>query len=403
MSALTAKDFPGEDGREPGAPPGPASNASGKAKRYQRARLRLTLFGMALELAALLFLLLSGGSVALRQLVVRQADWPPLQILYYFVLLGLAWEALTGPLDYARGYWLEHRYGLSNQTLRAWLWDEVKSLLVSGVLGLAVVELVYGLLRAAGSNWWWIAALCLVLLMVVLARLTPVVLLPLFYKTRPLDRPQLKQRLLALAERCGASVVDVFQLDLSAKSKAANAALAGWGRTRRILLGDTLLSGYEEEEIEAVLAHELGHHHFAHLWKLMALQSGIFFLGFYLADRFLAWGVGRFGFEGPGDPAAFPLLALAFAALALVLLPLANGLSRRYERQADRFAAEATRGPGALISALRKLSRQNLADPNPHPVVELLFYSHPSIARRITSLEQLEAASPDDEPMGTLN
>jgi len=217
------------------------------------------------------------------------------------------------------------------------------------------------------------------------------VLLPLFYKYKPLDRPELKARLLALAEKCGARVVDVFDLQLSAKSKAANAALAGLGRTRRILLGDTLLSRYSEDEIEAVLAHELGHHVHAHLWKLIGAQTGIVFLGFFLADRLLNWGVSAYGFEDHADLAAFPLLALTFAVLAVVLLPAVNSLSRYFEREADRFAAEVTGRPEALASALERLAEQNLADRTPHPVVEFLFYSHPSIGRRVQALGKDES------------
>jgi STE24 endopeptidase len=214
-----------------------------------------------------------------------------------------------------------------------------------------------------------------------------VVLLPLFYKYKPLDRPELKARLLALAEKCGARVVDVFELQLSAKSKAANAALAGLGRTRRILLGDTLLNRYTEDEIEAVLAHELGHHVHSHLWKNIGAQTGIVFLGFFLAGRFLGWGVSAYGFEDHADLAAFPLLAVTF----VVLLPAVNSLSRQYEREADRFAAEVTGRPEALASALERLAEQNLADREPNPVAEFLFYSHPSIGRRVRALGKDES------------
>lgn len=361
-----------------------------RAKEYHRIRLRLSLLSMGLELLGLIALLVTGLSLLLRQLVAAWTQSPPLQVFYYFAILGLTAEVLTFPLDYYRGYRLEHRFELSNQSFGEWLWDWFKALLVGGILGLLVIELVYALLRHAGEHWWWMAALCVVLLTVILARLTPVVLLPLFYKYRPLDRPELKARLIALAEKCGARVVDVFEIDLSAKSKAANAALAGWGRTRRILLGDTLLDRYTDDEIEGVLAHELAHHHFAHLWKNLVVQTGVIFLGFFLADALLRWGARAFGFEGIADLAAFPLLALSFTLLALVLMPLVNGLSRHFERQSDRFAAKVTGRPEALARALCKLAEQNLADPDPHPVVEFLFHSHPAIGKRIAALEQGE-------------
>ncbi len=273
------------------------SNLLDKAKQYQGIRLRLSLLNTGLELAALWILLSSGLSLILRQWTESLTDSSVLQVFVYFLVLGLAGELLGLPLDYIRGFSIEHRFGLSNQSRKAWFGDWFKSLLVGGVIGLGLAQLVYALLRTAGDRWWWIAASLTVLLMVLLAQVAPVVLLPLFYKYQPLDRPELKARLLALAEKCGARVVDVFELQLSAKSKAANAALAGLGRTRRILLGDTLLSRYSEDEIEAVLAHELGHHVHAHLWKLIGAQTGIVFLGFFIADRRRSGGVSAEGFE----------------------------------------------------------------------------------------------------------
>jgi STE24 endopeptidase len=366
-------------------------NLFDKAKDYQGIRLRLSILNTGLELAVLWILLSSGLSRTLSQWADSLTRSAILQVFLYFIVLGLAGELLTLPLDYIRGFHIEHRFGMSNQTRKAWFGDWVKSLLAGGVIGLGLAQLVYALLRTAGDHWWWIAASLTVLLMVLLAQAAPVVLLPLFYKYKPLDRPELKARLLALAEKCGARVVDVFELQLSAKSKAANAALAGLGRTRRILLGDTLLNRYTEDEIEAVLAHELGHHVHSHLWKNIGAQTGIVFLGFFLAGRFLGWGVSAYGFEDHADLAAFPLLAVTFAVLAVVLLPAVNSLSRQYEREADRFAAEVTGRPEALASALERLAEQNLADREPNPVAEFLFYSHPSIGRRVRALGKDES------------
>ena len=359
-----------------------------KAKAYQKLKLRLFLLNTILELGGLVFLLVFGLSGWLNRLIMGWSDFSFLQGLYFFVVLGLAAEVLSFPLDFYRGYLIEHRYGLSNQTFRSWLWDWIKSIAVSGILGLILAEGVYALLRNTGANWWWVSALVMIFFMVVLVQLAPVILLPIFYKVRSLDRPELREKLIQLAEKWGMKIVDVFELELSAKSKAANAALAGLGRTRRIFLGDTLLENYSDEEIEAVLAHELGHHYYAHLWKNIAVQTGFIFLGFYLADVLLRWGVQQFGFEGIWDLSAFPLLALSFSVLALVLLPLINALSRHFERQADRFAVKATGQPEAMANALEKLSDQNLADPKPHPLVEALFYSHPSIHNRLKEIRE---------------
>ena len=359
-----------------------------KAKAYQRLKLRLFFLNTLLELGGLAILLALGLSEWLSRWISQWSDLAFLQVLYFFVILGLVAELLSFPLDYYRGYRMEHRYGLSNQSFRSWLWDWVKSIGVGGILGLIIAEGVYALLRNTGADWWWVSALVMVFFMVVLVQLAPVILLPIFYRVHSLDRPELREKLVALAERWGMKIVDVFEIELSAKSKTANAALAGLGRTRRIFLGDTLLKNYSDEEIESVLAHELGHHYYSHLWKNIAVQTGFIFLGFYLADVLLRWGVARFGFEGIWDLAAFPLLALSFSVLALLLLPLLNSLSRHFERQADRFAAETTGQAEALASALEKLSEQNLADPEPHPLVEMLFYSHPSIHNRLKALRE---------------
>lgn len=365
----------------------PALQPSPGAKTYQRFKLRLSLLSIILDLVVVAFLLFSGLTIHLRNLVMQWTDNAWLVVLYFFLILGLAMQLLSLPLDYYRGFHVEKRFGMSNQTRRGWLWDWIKSFLISGLLGLGAVELIYFLLRTTGQNWWWIAALMVMGVLVILAKLVPIILIPLFYRIKPLEREELKARLLALAERCGTSVMDVFEMQLSAKTRAANAALAGWGSTRRILLGDTLLHDYSDDEIESVLAHELAHHHYGHIWKGMVAQAGSMLMGFYLADKLLLWGVNVRGYNSIADVAAFPLLALSFVLIALVLLPLMNGLSRHFERQADRFAVQLTRQPQSLASAFRKMAVQNLSDPSPHPIVEFVFYSHPSINRRIAALQ----------------
>lgn len=366
-----------------------------KAKRYQRIKIQLTLVSIALDLIALLVLLLTGLSGALSDTVESWTANAYLQVLIYFAILGSAWEAISFPFDYWQGYRIEKRFDLSNQSFFGWLWDWWKSLGISAVMGLAVMEIVYALLRSTGDDWWWIAALVLVALMVILVQLAPVVFLPIFYKYRPLGREDLKEELMALSERCETPVVGVYEIDLSEKSKATNAALAGWGRTRRILLGDTMLDKFTNEEIKAVMAHELAHHRYGHIWLNIVVQTAVIFLGFFLADLFLRAGVRWFGFDSIADLGAFPMLALAFTFLSLILMVPVNALSRFFERQADRFAGRFAEN-GQLASALMKLSKQNLADPNPHPLVEFIFYGHPSIGNRLEMLGQSHQLSETD-------
>ena len=225
------------------------------------------------------------------------------------------------------------------------------------------------------------------LVIVALTNLAPVVLLPLFYRITPLDRAPLRERLVALADRAGARVLGVYEWGLGDKTRKANAALAGLGATRRILVSDTMLAEYSDDEIEVVLAHEIAHHVHRDIWKGIALESVLIFTGFWLAARVLEWSVGWLELAGPADPAGMPLLLLTAGAVSLVALPASHAMSRAYERRADRFALELTRNPQAFVSAMRRLGAQNLAEEHPSKLVQWLFYSHPPVAERIAAAE----------------
>jgi STE24 endopeptidase len=250
------------------------------------------------------------------------------------------------------------------------------------VLGLAGVLIVYGLIRA--TPWWWlVAAGVFFVIGVALAALFPVVIVPLFYRLTRLADPALERRLLALAERAGVAAIGVWVVDQSRKSRTANAAVVGLGRTRRIILFDTLASGFREEEVEAVLAHELAHHVHGDLRRGLVVQGALTLATFWLGARLLEAGVGWWSLTGPADPAGLPWLALVFVLLGAIELPLANAFSRRLERQADDFGLALTRDPAAFIAAMERLATLNLAERRPHRLKELLLYSHPALDRRI--------------------
>ena len=301
------------------------------------------------------------------------------------VLLSLLNEIGSLPLGWYSGHVVERRYGLSNESLGHWAIDEVKSLGIGMLLGCGGATLVYFLIRLS-PDWWWVSAGALFTLIIVgLTNLAPILLLPLFYTVKPLDREALRARLLALAERAGARVLGAYEWGLSAKTKKANAALAGIGGTRRILVSDTMLAEYSDEEIEVVLAHELAHHVHGDIWKGIAFESALMLAGFYLAARTLAALSDRFGLRSVADPAGLPLLLLAAGAVSLVMMPVAHAVSRAYERSADRFALDLTKNPRAFISAMRRLGAQNLAEEHPSRIVQWLFYSHPPITERIAA------------------
>jgi STE24 endopeptidase len=361
-----------------------------KAKEYARIRRRLFVVDLALGAFVMLVLLLGGVSLWLKGQILAMTTSIPLAVALYFVVFAAGYGALTFPLSIYSGFVLPHRYGLSTQTLPAWLADQAKGALLALGFGLVGIEVVYYLLRAFPQGWWLLTGAFILLFTVVLSNLAPILIVPLFFKLTPLEDQELAQRLMALAERARTSVRGVFTINLSSKTTAANAALMGLGNTRRIVLGDTLYQHYSPNEIETILAHELGHHVHGDLGKGIVVQTALTLVGLYLAHLVLRWGVGFFGLEGLADIAAFPLLGLVLGAFALVTMPLSNGYSRWREAAADEYALQATLNPEAFISAMAKLANQNLADVAPEPWVEFLFYSHPPLGKRMARGERFK-------------
>ena len=361
----------------------PPDRESEKARAYNREKRRLLLVELLLGFLFLVFLFFSGISFSLARLLEAFTANPWLLVLLYVFAVGLAFQIISFPLDFYGGYLLEHKYEQSTQNLRSWSWDQAKGLLVNFVIGISLVEVVYWLLRNYPQTWWIVGAVLFLIFAVIMTILAPVLLLPIFYKVVPLRDEELKRRIVALCERVNTRVRGVYEMDMSRKTRAANAALVGIGNTRRIILGDTLLDRYQPDEIEVVLAHEIGHHKHADIWKGLLVQSVIFFIGFYLAFLVLRGFPSVFGLRGPADIAGFPLLVLTFAGVSLIFLPAINAFSRRIEWQADEFALQVTRTPRAFISMMAKLGRQNLSEFQPNRLVEIFLYSHPPIQKRI--------------------
>lgn len=363
-----------------------------KATRYHRLRRRADLLATLAAGLLLLLLAVTGAAIRLREGVQAVAaaflpsglDEAATVVLIALIVLGLL-HAVELPFAWYQGFVLEHRYGLSTARPSRWLADHGKALGVGTVLGVGGSVVVFATLRAWPSAWWLISAGVFGVAMLGLARLAPVLLLPLFYRVRPLDRPPLVERLMRLAARARTDVVGVFEWVLSDHTRKANAALAGLGRTRRILLSDTLLADYSEDEIEVVLAHELAHHVHHDLWRAIGIQLAMVVAGFYVAHVVLGRAVVPLGYRGASDPAGLPLLLLLAGAWSLIMLPVANAASRAQERAADRYALEATGNPDAFVSAMKRLSQQNLAEDQPPPLIRVLFHSHPTIRERIAA------------------
>jgi STE24 endopeptidase len=368
--------------------PSSISENSPEARRYNRIHRWLGVADFIMGSAFLIVLLVTGWSGWLRDVALRAGfkNYTLGVFLYLFFVL-LIGKLLGLGFDYY-GFRVEQRFQLSNQKTRSWLWDEVKGFLVGLVIASIVVELLYFMIRQSPQHWWLITWAIFIGLFILLAQLAPVVLFPIFYKFEPLENEDLRRRLVLLGERAGTRVRGVYRWKLSEKSKKANAALTGLGATRRIILADTLLDNYAPDEIEAVLAHELGHHVHKHIFKSILVQAAITLLGFWLANLVLHYAVDHHMFEELSDFANLPLLAITATVLSLLLMPALNAYSRYNERQADRYAFESIADVEPFISSMNKLAEQNLSERTPAKWIEVLFHSHPAISSRVAAARQ---------------
>ena len=373
-----------------------------RAVRYHRLRRRSAVAGTLAGAAWLLVLLLSGGSIALASradALAGHLPWPaapPIAIVLFVAVLALGWELASLPFVLYRSFLLERKYGLSSEPFATWAGDHLKGLGLGLLLSLGAGLAVFGAIHVAGRSWWLVTAALFAVAGIVLSRVAPVLLMPLFYHFRPLDRETLRDRLMTLSRRAGVPVLGAFEWGLGEKTTRANAALVGLGQTRRILVSDTLLKDYSDDEIEVILAHEMAHHIHHDIWTALALETAIVAAALFVAQVAVA----RAGPGGPADLAMLPVLILSAGAVSLLLKPAANAWSRFNERRADRFALALTGRPAAFISAMRRLGAQNLAEEHPSTPVFWFFHTHPTIHERIASAAR-DVGVPDrgDAPM----
>ena len=311
-----------------------------------------------------------------------------LQVALYSGLLTTAYMACLLPLSFFSGYYLEHKYELSTQSFGSWLGDKGKSYALNLLFMVFIAEVLYLFFTWTEQSWWIWVGIVWVLFGIILSNVAPVLIMPLFYKFKPLENDALKERLVKMAERLNVKIFGVFEMELSSKTKKANAALAGLGNTKRILLGDTLLKNFTDEEIEVVLAHELGHYCYKHIWQLILFGGAITFAGLFLVSLIFDNLVIATGFAGITDIPAFPLFLLCMFLFTLISMPVNATFTRILEKQADNFALRQTNAPDHFISTMKKLADLNLADEEPHPVIEFLMHDHPSISSRVKVAER---------------
>jgi STE24 endopeptidase len=373
-----------------------------QARQYARLRRRFMLLSLGLSGGYALAWLVFGWSKALGVALGQLTDNPWLLVAAFGAVFGGIYYLLDLPLSYYTGFVLPHRFQLSTQTLRGWISDQLKLLALGGLIGGLLLELLYLTLRTYPTRWWlWMAGI-LLFFNLLLAHLAPVLIAPLFHKFVPLETEhgELVDRLLKLAAKTGTRVQGVFTFDMSRRTKAANAALFGLGNTRRIILGDTLLQEFTPDEIETILAHELGHQvHKDILWGIL-VQIALTVGGLYLTASALQWAVTRLEFGGVADISALPLLGLFLGLYGLITTPLGNAYSRWRERLADDFAVQITGKGSAFAAALTRLANQNLAEADPEPWVEFLLYAHPALSKRIARAQRSASTQPTTQGPG---
>ena len=360
-----------------------------KSRQYARTKRRLWILDLSLTVLFLAGLLAGGLAQTLRSWVISRFEPWPLQVAVYVSALWILMQLLLLPADYFGSFTIEHRFNLSNQKLSQWFLDYMKKLALGGTIGLGLVEGLCLLLRRTPGSWWLWATLFWMLWSAFLSWIGPTLLIPLFYRQTPLKDETLRRRLEAFVRSCETRVQGIFELNLSTTTRKANACLCGLGSTRRVLVSDTLLNAYPVEEVEVVLAHELGHHRLCHIGILIVISTLAAGLSSFLVDRAAHRWMGPLGLTGLNDLAVLPLISFGFLLTGLLFMPLTQGISRVLEKQADRFALERTGNPPAFIATMQRLAQQNLAEMDPPLWVEWILYDHPPIRKRIAMAQQL--------------
>jgi len=353
-----------------------------QAKRYSNTKYLLALIEIIFQVAFLIYFLLFGTS---DWITLRLSNALPgfLLLPTYLLALLVIYSIVNLPLSYYASFALEHQFSLSKQKISDWLSDQVKSGIIFYIILLILFEVFYYLLKISPNYWWFIVSMFWIFFSLILAKLTPTILIPLFFKYKKLSDANLRERIIKLAEKMNVKILDVFEIDFSKKTLKANAAFVGWGKSRRVILADTLKDKYSYDEIEIILAHEFAHYKLKHLLKLILINSLATIISFYFifltSFVVLSW----FGFSSLSDVAAFPIVALYFIIFGIITQPFQNYISRVMETHADQAALKITGLKEAFVSTMNKLADQNLADRSPHPVIKFFFFDHPPIDERI--------------------
>lgn len=353
------------------------------AERYSRRRYTLAIVDIVYLFILIVLFQVSGLSKAISSGISGLTANIYLGFGIYLLASYCIYFALDLPMSFYRSFTVEHKFGLSNQTAGDWIKDQLKTGVISYLALVILFEAFYYILRHNPATWWLIVSLFWIFFSIVIAKLVPVIIIPLFFKYKPLSDNVLKERIVNLANTLGVRILDVFEIDFSKKTLKANAAFAGWGKSRRVILADTLKDKYSIDEIEVILAHEFAHCKLNHIFKLIAVNSCVTLFSFYFIFKTSSSVLGAFGLSSLSEIAGFPVILMYLGILGIIMQPLGNFISRKLEKNADLLALKTIGLKDAFISAMNKLAEQNLADKKPHPLIKFFFFDHPTIEERI--------------------
>lgn len=354
-----------------------------EAKQYQKIKQKMTLIHLAVTFVLLTGLVFTDVSHMFWSWASEIHSLAPVTLGFYFLFVSLYFLIFDFPFSVFTGFLLEKAFQLSNHTFRSWFSDFVKKSILSFLFSLLLLELLGMLLIHRPYDWWWMAWIGYALISFGIGKIFPVWIVPIFYKYGPIANESIKQKIMQMAGQYHLPIENVYSLNLSRTTKKANAAFMGIGKTRRVVLSDTLLRNFTEDEIEVVVAHELGHAIHKDIYKQLSFGMILSFL-FFLAGFFLfPWLAQKTGYRGVQEMAALPVLFLIFYVLGFILTPLQSAFSRKLEYAADAFALKVFPKKEAFVSCMEKLAKVNLADPEPDALYEWFFYDHPAISKRI--------------------
>jgi STE24 endopeptidase len=353
-----------------------------KAKRYSAIKYTFAIIDI-IYLLILLFIFLGAGLSKSLESSVSRILVPSLAIPAYILIASLMYYLLDFPFNLYRSFLVEHKFCLSTQKIGDWIKDQLKQSIISYIILLILIFAFYVILAHFPHSWWLVVSVFWIFFSLILARFTPVLIIPLFFKYKKLSDETLRSRILNLADKMQIKILDCFQIDFSKKTLKANAAFVGIGHTKRVILADTLKDKYSYDEIEVILAHEFAHYRLKHLLKLIFINSLVVIFSFYLIFKTSTYALNLFGFVSLSEIAAMPIMLIYFTFFGIITQPIEAYLSRRLERNADKMALKTTGLKDAFISMMDKLAVQNLSDRSPHPIIKFFFFDHPPIDERI--------------------